>query len=163
MRQRLDPAISSLDREAASEALRGEHLVPVCLAVGLAILQEERAVAKQLAAVRAGEALRVEGLTNRIQAISLRWKMDKFKLNKDHYILNHIIYAYLDLSVALGAGRSDKLLEAVLAVQVALLLDETNVGQLATTISVHAHKVVRAPDAAQSSDERAPKVIKSLN
>lgn len=65
--------------------------------------------------------------------------------------------SHLNLAVALGAGRSDKLLEAVLAVQVALLLDESNVGQLATTISVHADKVVRAPDTAQSSDEWTPR------
>lgn len=71
--QCLDPAITSLDWESAGEALRGEHLVPVSLAVGLAILQEERAVAEQLATIRAREALGVEGLSDRIQAISLKW------------------------------------------------------------------------------------------
>lgn len=65
-------------------------------------------------------------------------------------------HPHLDLSVALGARGSNVLLEAVLAVQGALLLNETDVGQLATTIAIHADKVVRAPDSTQCGDEGAP-------
>lgn len=70
--ERLHPAITGFDGESASEALGSEHLVPIGLAVRLAILQEERTVAEELTAIRACEALGMELLTNRIQAVSLK-------------------------------------------------------------------------------------------
>ena len=64
----------------------------------------------------------------------------------------------LDLVAAFVAGRGDELLEAVFAVQVALLLDEADVLQGALALGVAAHEVVGAPDLAQGGDERAPDV-----
>lgn len=69
--QGLHPSVASFHGEATSEAFGGEQLVPIGLAVGLAILQEERRVAEDLAALAAGEALRVEVLANGIQTIAL--------------------------------------------------------------------------------------------
>lgn len=127
--QRLHPLIAGLDGEATREALGREQLVPVGLAVGIALLQEERTVAEQLTAVGALEALRVELLTDGVEAVAL--------------------YS----GVALVADRGQELLEAVLAVQVTLLLDEADVGQLTLAVGVVADKVVRAPDATQCRDE----------
>lgn len=59
----------------------------------------------------------------------------------------------LHAGVALAADRGQELLEAVLAVQVTLLLDETDVGQRALAVAVVADEVIRAPDATQSGDE----------
>lgn len=127
--QRLHPLIAGLDGEATREALGREQLVPVGLAVGIALLQEERAVAEQLTAVGALEALWVELLTDGVEAVALH------------------------SGVALAADRGQELLEAVLAVQVTLLLDEADVGQLTLAVGVVADKVVRAPDATQRGDE----------
>lgn len=71
VRERLHPAVARLHREAAREALGGEQLVPVRLAVRLALLEEERTVAEQLAAVRAREALRMEVLADGVQTVAL--------------------------------------------------------------------------------------------
>lgn len=72
VRQRLHPTIASLHRKAAHKALGGEHLVPVGLAVRLALLQEERTVAEQFATVRARETLWMEVLADGVQAITLQ-------------------------------------------------------------------------------------------
>uniref|UniRef100_T1DPJ7 Putative secreted protein n=1 Tax=Anopheles aquasalis TaxID=42839 RepID=T1DPJ7_ANOAQ len=127
--QRLDPLIAGLDRETAGEALGREQIVPVLLAVRIALLEEERAVAELLAAVRALEALRMELLANGIQAIAL------------------------NSAIALRAQRGQEFLEAVLAVQVTLLLDESDVGQRTLAVGVVADEVIRAPDASQCGDE----------
>uniref|UniRef100_A0AAG5D770 Uncharacterized protein n=1 Tax=Anopheles atroparvus TaxID=41427 RepID=A0AAG5D770_ANOAO len=121
--QGLHPLVAGLDGESAGKALGGEQIVPVLLAVGIAFLEEERAVAELLAAVRALEALRMELLADGIQAIALR------------------------------ARRCQELLEAVLAVQVSLLLDETDVGQRTLAVSVVADEVIRTPDASQCGNE----------
>lgn len=60
---------------------------------------------------------------------------------------------YLDLASALAASGCQVLLETVLAVQVALLLNESDVLQRTTAVAVHADEVVRAPDASQSRDK----------
>lgn len=133
--QRLNPAVSRLDGESAGEALGGEQLVPVVFAVGLAVLEEEGAVAEQLSAVDTVEAFGVEVLADSVQAIPL------------------------DLVSALVAGRGDELLEAVFAVQVALLLHEADVLQRARALAVAAHEVVRAPDLAESRDEGPPDLL----
>uniref|UniRef100_A0A2M4D091 Putative secreted protein n=1 Tax=Anopheles darlingi TaxID=43151 RepID=A0A2M4D091_ANODA len=127
--QRLDPFVTGFDREAAGEALGREQIVPVLLAVRVALLEEERAVAELLAAVRALEALRMELLANGIQAIAL------------------------NSAIALRAQRGQELLEAVLAVQVTLLLDESDIGQRTLAVGVVADEVIRAPDASQSGNE----------
>lgn len=127
--QRLHPLVAGLDGESAGEALGREQLVPVGLAVRVTLLQEERAVAELLAAVGALEALRVELLADGVEAVALH------------------------AGVALAADRGQELLEAVLAVQVTLLLDEADVGQRALAVAVVADEVIRAPDATQSGDE----------
>lgn len=70
--QCLHPTIAGLNGEATSIALGGEELIPIGLAVGIAILQEEGRVAKDLAALAAREALRMEVLANGVQAVALR-------------------------------------------------------------------------------------------
>lgn len=127
--QGLHPLVTGFDGESAGEALGGEQIIPVLLAVGIALLQEERAVAKLLATVRALEALRMELLADGIQAIAL------------------------NSAIAFRARWCQELLEAVLAVQVSLLLDETNVGQRTLAVSVVADEVIRTPDASQCGNE----------
>lgn len=127
--QRFHPFVTGLDGESAGEALGREQLIPVGLAVGITLLQEERAVAELLAAVGALETLRVELLADGVEAIALH------------------------TSVTLAADRGQELLEAVLAVQITLLLDEADVGQRALAVAVVADEVIRAPDATQSGDE----------
>lgn len=77
VRESLDPTVSGLDWESTGEALGREQLVPVGLAVRLGVLQKEGAVAKQLSAVRAGEALRVVVLSDRVQAVALERKTNR--------------------------------------------------------------------------------------
>lgn len=127
--QGLHPLVTGFDGESAGEALGGEQIIPVLLAVGIALLQEERTVAKLLATVRALEALRMELLADGIQAIAL------------------------NSAIAFRARWCQELLEAVLAVQVSLLLDETNVGQRTLAVSVVADEVIRTPDASQCGNE----------
>lgn len=59
----------------------------------------------------------------------------------------------LHSGVALAADRGQELLETVLAVQITLLLYESDVGQRAFAVAVVADEVVRAPDAAEGGDE----------
>lgn len=61
-----------------------------------------------------------------------------------------------DLGVALGASRSKVLLETILAVQLALLLHEAHVLEGPPAARSRADEVLRAPDLAESRDERAP-------
>lgn len=69
--QGLHPLVAGFDGESAGEALGREQFVPVGFAVRVAFLQEERAVAEQLAAVGTLEALRMELLADGVQAVSL--------------------------------------------------------------------------------------------
>lgn len=69
--QGLHPLVTGFDGESAGEALGREQLVPVSFAVGIALLQEERAVAEQFAAVGTLEALRMELLADGVQAVTL--------------------------------------------------------------------------------------------
>lgn len=128
--QGLHPFVAGFDGESAGEALGGEQFVPVGFAIGIAFLQEERAISEQLSAVCTLEALRVELLADGVQAVTL------------------------DSGVALAAQGGQELLEAVLAIQIALLLDESDVGQRTLAVGVVADEVIRAPDAAKSGDER---------
>lgn len=74
VRQSFYPAIASLYWEAACKALGCEQLVPVSLAVWLAVLQEEWTVAEQLATVCAVEAIRMEVFADCIQTVPLQSK-----------------------------------------------------------------------------------------
>lgn len=152
VRQSLHPAVARFHREAARKALGRKQLVPVRLAVRLALLEEERTVAEQLAAIRAREALRMEVLADGVQTVALKKNVCKYTLrnkSKDPFV-------YLNLGIALVARRRQILLEAVLAVQFALLLHEANVLQRTPAILADAHKVIRTPDLAQGRDERTP-------
>lgn len=60
---------------------------------------------------------------------------------------------YLNFHVAFAAWRRQKLLEAVLAVQVALLLDETDVDEFTFAAWIHAKEVIWAPGFSQSGDK----------
>lgn len=64
--------------------------------------------------------------------------------------------AYLDFASAFAASGRQILLEAILAVEVALLLNEANVLQRTTAVAVHADEVIGAPDATQSRNEGSP-------
>jgi hypothetical protein len=138
--QRLDPSVAGFNGEAAREALGRKQLIPVGLTVGLALLQEERIVAEQLAAVSALEALRMELLANGVQAISLRRDKQSILATTSTNFVSH-----LNFSVAFAAWRRQELLEAVFAVQVALLLNEADVHEFALAVGVHAQEVSRAP------------------
>lgn len=70
--QGLDPSVTGFNGESASEALGGEQLVPICFAIGVAFLQEERTVSEQFAAISTFEALWMEFLADGVQAISLK-------------------------------------------------------------------------------------------
>lgn len=127
--QGLHPAITSLDWESAREAFRGKQLVPVSFAVGQSLLQKERAIAEEFAAIGTVEAFRVEVLSNRVQAVAL------------------------DFVVALVAHGRDEFLEAILAVELSLLLHEADVLKGTSALGVDANEMIRAPNLAQSSDE----------
>lgn len=75
--QGLHPLIASFDGESAGEALGGEHLVPVGFTVGIAFLQEERAISEQLSAEGTLEAIRMELLADGVQAITLKSRKSK--------------------------------------------------------------------------------------
>lgn len=117
------PSVAGLNGESASKAFSGEELVPISFTICHAFLQEEWSVAKQFSAMATSEALWMEVPSNSIQAIAL------------------------DFAGAFAASRSQVLLETVLAVQISLFLDESNVLQWATAIGVYAHEVIWAPDA----------------
>merc|ERR1711934_812525 len=53
----LHPSVAGLDREAAGDALGREQLVPILFAVRQPVLEVERRVGEDLAAVSAHEAL----------------------------------------------------------------------------------------------------------
>lgn len=127
--QGLHPLVAGLDGEPAGEALGREQFVPVGFAVGIALLQEERAVAEQFAAVGTLEALRVELLADGVQTITLH------------------------SGVALAADGGQELFEAVFTVQVTLFLHESNVSQWAFAVAVVADEVVRTPDATEGGNE----------
>lgn len=156
VRQSLHPAIARFHREAARKALGRKQLVPVRLAVRLALLEEERTVAEQLAAIRAREALRMEMLADGVQTVALKQNICKYTLRNKSKDLLFRPFAYLNLGIALVARRRQILFEAVLAVQFALLLHEANVLQRTPAILADAHKVIRTPDLAQGRDERTP-------
>lgn len=62
---------------------------------------------------------------------------------------------HLNSAIALRAQWGQELLEAVLAVQIALLLDEPNVSERTLAVGVVADEVIRAPDASQRRNERS--------
>lgn len=147
--QGLHPLVAGFDGESAGEALGREQFVPVGFAVRVAFLQEERAVAEQLATVGTLEALRMELLADGVQAVSL-WNTF---VEKSVFLIVDLFRTNLNSGVALAADGGQELLEAVLAVQVTLLLHESDVGQRAFAVAVVADEVIRAPDAAESGDE----------
>lgn len=62
---------------------------------------------------------------------------------------------HLNLGVALVAWWRQVLLETVLAIQIALLLDKSDVLQWTTAFLTDAHKVVGAPDFTKRRYERS--------
>jgi len=71
----LDPPVSSFDWESARDALRCEQLVPIFFTVGQSVLQIERTVGKDLVAVGARKALRMEVCGHSLQAV-LSFQLD---------------------------------------------------------------------------------------
>jgi len=67
--ERLHPPVPSFNGETASNALGGEQLVPIFLAVWEAVLQVEGEVGEDLAAVGTAEALGVPGGAQRLQTV----------------------------------------------------------------------------------------------
>lgn len=132
--QGLYPTIASFDWESTRKTLCREQLVPIGFAIGQSFFEEEWAVTEQLAAVGTFEAFRVEMLSNRVQAVAL------------------------DFVLTFVATWGDEPFEAVLAVELSLLFDETDVLQRPTTLGVDAYEMIRAPDLTQSGNERTPDV-----
>jgi hypothetical protein len=70
-----------------------------------------------------------------------------------------LLYAYaFDLVVAFIARGCDESFEAVFTIKLSFLFDETDILKRATTLSVDADEMIRAPDLAQGSDEGSPKI-----
>jgi len=67
--ERLHPPVPSFNGETTSNALGGEQLVPIFLAVWEAVLQVEGEVGEDLAAVGTAEALGVPGGAQRLQTV----------------------------------------------------------------------------------------------
>jgi len=126
----LHPPVPGLDGEAAGNALGGEQLVPVFLAVWQPVLQVEWAVSKDLVAVGAGEALGVEGGRHRLQAVP-------------SYFFP-----------ALAAVRGKESAVAILTVKLAFFLDKSDVLK-GLPAGVHgAEEVARTPRLPHRRDER---------
>lgn len=125
---RLHPAITGCDREIAGRTLGGEQFVPVELTVRQAVLQVERGVREYLLTVRAHEALRMVLFVDRDQAVAL------------------------DSLVTLSTGRCEVQLKAGLAVENALLLDESAVLQRSSAVVTG--EVLRTERLTQRNDER---------
>lgn len=87
-------------------------------------------VTKRFFTVGADETLRMPLLSNRIQTVPF------------------------NSAVALGANRSQIRFVTVFAVQLALFFDESDVLQMATTLSVDTMEVLGTPRLAESRDER---------
>jgi len=84
----LNPAVASLNWKSASDALSREQLVPVLFTVRQAVLQVEREVGEDLAAVGAAEALRMEVGAQRLQTVlSVHFwsQFDKRSFDTPHY------------------------------------------------------------------------------
>lgn len=62
-------------------------------------------------------------------------------------------YFYLNFSIAFIAWWSQKLLETVFAIQIALLFNKTNILKWSSTGAIYANKMFWTPDATQSSNE----------
>lgn len=67
--QRFHPPVTGGNGESAADALGGEEIIPVLLAVGKAILQVERTVSKWFLAVRAVKTSRVPLFIQGIQTV----------------------------------------------------------------------------------------------
>ena len=67
--QRLNPSISSLDRESTPEAFRSEQLVPVALAVRKSVFEIEGVVPERPTAMSARETLGMPRTIDRVEAI----------------------------------------------------------------------------------------------
>jgi len=65
----LHPPVSSFNWKSARDAFGGEQLIPIFFTVGQPVLQVERRVGEQLAAVGAPEALGAEGGAHGLQAV----------------------------------------------------------------------------------------------
>jgi len=130
--QGLDPAIPSLNGKPTSDTLRCEQLVPILLAVGESVLQIEREVRKDFAAVGAAEALRME-----VGAKSLQTIPD-------------------NLTAALAALRGQVCSITVLTIQFSLFLHKSHVLQRLSAAVHVADKVAGTPGPAQSCDKGAP-------
>lgn len=136
--QGFHPTISSFDWESASETFRGEEFVPISIAVGVAILQEERIVAEQFSTVNAVEAFRMEVLSDGLQAISFNF------------------------AVTLGARWGQVLFEAVFAVQLSPFLDESEILEGASAGRSRTYEMLRAPDFAKGCYKWSPDLTMTL-
>lgn len=123
------PAITGFNGESTCKAFCCEQFIPIGFAVGITLLQEEWRIAKDFAAMCAAKAFWMEMTADGVQAIALNF------------------------AIALAASWRQVLLEAVLAIEITLLLDETDVLQWTTAVAVDANEMIGAPDATQSGDK----------
>lgn len=128
----LHPTITSFDRKTTTEAFCCKQLIPIIFAVWKAVLQKEVIVSKLTTAISASETFRMKFLSNSIQAIAL------------------------DAFLTAGAIRRKIILEATLAIQFTLLLDESDIVQRSAALRLATNKVIRAPRQTQSGDKLSP-------
>jgi len=136
--ERLHPPVPSFNGETASNALGGEQLVPIFLAVWEAVLQVEGEVGEDLAAVGTAEALGVPGGAQRLQTVPQ------------------------DLPAALAAIWRKEGSITVLTVQFSFFLHKSHILERLPAALHVADKVVGAPGPAQCSDEGASFLLVDL-
>lgn len=68
----------------------------------------------------------------------------------------------LDLVVALVARRRNEFFETVFAIELSFFLNKADILERTTTLGIHADEMIRAPDLAQSSDERSSIIVINL-
>lgn len=145
--QCLDPSIASLDWETACKTFRGEQFIPIGFTIWTSFFQEEWTVAEQFTAISAIEAIRMEMLSNGIQAIALESNnCDQLKKEK---MKNSWRLIYLNFGAAFVARRCQEFLKAIFAVQIALLFDKSDILKWTTASTIDAYEMVWTPDASQ--------------
>jgi hypothetical protein len=138
------------DGACAAAALGREHVKVVVLAVRLAVLLVEAALAELLAALRAEEVLRVPRLLQRRHAFLSKFNMQKTTIFLSVWKIGFARSYVENGPVAVGAARRKQIVVVGLAVGRAVALKEVARAQLG--VALLASEVLRVPGLAQRRD-----------